>query len=322
MKQFTVVTYYTPDFECFIKGLQEDCQTLGYPLYSERLASRFDNVIQAFDYKIEYIQQMVERFGRVLWLDVECRIVQPIPAAWTSPLISTYSAGESMGFSSGVLMLDDSQSEFIALWLKYARKYPRYPDDFVLDFLSHRISYDFMTVPLEFYDRETTCPVARGLWKNEHTIIQHPTINRWPEPTKYRQAFSGKERKRRSQSEAISRQRKGVFYRNFGGDFAEVQAIMQAGRETEYRNAGWVFDSAQQLYAPELYWPDIVDDYCSKPRSFEKSWENFTQRPKGSTFRTAAIQRMQLDTGDAKRFGPAKSRNWLNRARSFFEPHG
>ena len=55
---------------------------------------------------------------------------------FSSPLISTYETGRSRGFSSGVLMLDRSHVAFIDLWMKYARKYPRYPDDFVLDFLS------------------------------------------------------------------------------------------------------------------------------------------------------------------------------------------
>lgn len=322
MQQFTVVTYFTPKFACFAAGLQEDCRRLGYRIHCEGLAGEFSDLIQAFDFKISYIQQMVRRYGEILWLDVECRIVKPIPEDWSSPLISTYETGKSKGFSSGVLMLDASQLELIELWMKYAQRYPQYPDDFVLDFLAESVSMDLATVPLEFYDRGTRRPVARGLWKNEHTVIQHPTINRWPEPTKYRKAFNGRERRRRPELESISRQRKGIFYRNFGGDFAIIEDVMRSGVETEYHDAQWVFDTVQKLYAPEQYWPDFADDFTSKPRSFETSRENFNKKPKGNAFRTAAIRRMHLDANDVKRYGQSKSPGGLTRQiRKFFTGH-
>lgn len=307
MPDFTVVTYFTPNFECFEPGLREDCLRLNYPFHSHGLAKNYQDVIQAFDYKISFIHEMVQRFDRVLWLDVECRIVRPLPEQWTSPLISTYISGRSQGFSSGVLMLDKSQLDFIEMWMKYAPKYPDYPDDFVLDFLSMVASLDFKTVPLEFYDRDTNCPIARGLWENKHTIIQHPTINRWPEPLKYRKAFNGKERKRRTVSELISRQRKALYYRNFAGDFTSVEQVMQAGIQDEYHESGWVFDAIQQRYAPEMYWAELADDFTAKPRSFQQSWANFNKKPKGTAFRDRAIRAMRLDAQDAKKHGRAKA---------------
>ncbi|MAD80754.1 MAG: hypothetical protein QGG71_24125 [Pirellulaceae bacterium] len=322
MQPFTVVTYFTPKFACFAPGLQEDCRRLGYRIHCEDLAEEFDDLIQAFDFKISYIRQMVRRFGTILWLDVECRIVKPIPGDWSSPLISSYQTGKSQGFSSGVLMLDGSQLEFIDLWMKYAQRYPQYPDDFVLDFLANSVSLDLATVPLEFYDRQTRCQVARGLWKNEHTVVQHPTINRWPEPTEYRRAFNGRERNRRSELESIARQRKGIFYRNFGGDFAIIDDLMRAGVQTEYHDAQWVFDSVHKLFAPEQYWPEFADDFTSKPRSFEKSRENFNKKPKGNAFRTAAIRRMHLDANDVQRYGQSNSFGNLSRqVRRFFSGH-
>jgi len=303
MEPFTVVTYFTPECECFAPGLKSDCDTLGYPFHCEDVAEPFDDVIKAFDFKISFVRRMVERYENVLWLDVECRIVRPIPEHWSSPLISMYETEGSNGFSSGVLMLDKSQLEFIDIWLKYAKKYPRYPDDFVLDFLSDSMSLNFATVPLEFYNRETQYPIARGLWKNAQTIIQHPTINRWPEPMRYRRAFNGRERRRRSERELISRQRKAIFYRNFAGDFRAVDEVMFSGEKTDFHDSGWIFDSVRQLYAPELFWPAFRDDYTAKPRSFEKSWEYFMKKPTGWTFRRTAIQSMRLDAVDAKRHG-------------------
>lgn len=304
MCRFTVISYHTPAFKCFAGGLKADCERLGYPFHCLALESEFNTLIQAFDYKISFIRKMVERFGSVLWLDVECRIVRHVPESWAGPLISTYVTGKSSGFSSGVLMFDERHLDVIDLWLKYAVKYPRYPDDFVLDFLANAVGLDFHQVPLEFYDRNTTHPIARGLWENNHTIIQHPTINRWPEPIKYRKAFNGNPWSRRSRREVVSRQRKAIFYRNFGGDFESIQKRMEIGQEFEFHDSGWVFDAIEQRYAPELYWPDCSDDYTAKPRSFAKSRDAFYQQPRSKkSYRSLAKQRMQLDVADARKYG-------------------
>ncbi len=303
MAAFTVITCFTPQFDHLVTGLRKDCERLGYPLHCERIAEEFGNLIQAFDFKISFIRRMVDQLGCVLWLDAECRIVSPVPELWHSPLISTYKIGGARGFSSGVLMLNNSQREFIVLWEKYAQKYPAYPDDFVLDFLAKSMSMTFTCIPFEFYDRDTSSTVARGMWQNEHTIIQHPTINRWPDPIKYRVAFRGKQRSRRPLAESVSRQRKGLFYRNFGGEFAEVDRIMTEGRETEVLYADWVFDAVMKRYAPACYWPSLADDFTSKPRSFEISRRNFADRPAGRSHRESAIRSMRLDADDAQRYG-------------------
>ena len=302
MQDFTVITYFTPDFECFEAGLKEDCKRLGYSIHSHRLGEPFADVNKAFDYKIDFIQQMVQRYHQVLWLDVECRIVRPLPEDWSSPLISIYESGPSSGFSSGVLLLDESHLEFIELWHKYARKYPRYPDDFVLDFLCKATGFEFKQVMLEFYDRDTHCQVARGLWSNPNTIVQHPTINRWPAPMKYRKAFNGRRRNRHTVSESISRQRKALFYRNFGGDFEQVDVVMRSGSAEEYHNSQWVFLPETQRFAPELFWPEFADDYTAKPRSFERSHVNFRKKPRAQSFRDSAIRRMRLEPEEARRY--------------------
>ncbi len=309
MQDFTVITYFTPDFQCFEAGLKDDCRRLGYSIHSHQLEQPFADVIKAFDYKIEFIQEMVQRYRQVLWLDVECRIVRPLPDNWSSPLISIYDSGLSQGYSSGVLMLDETHLEFIKLWHKYAQKYPLYPDDFVLEFLCEATSFEFTKTPLEFYDRKTTCPVARGLWSNENTIVQHPTVNRWPAPMKYRKAFNGRRRNRHRAANSISRQRKSLFYRNFGGDFDEIANMMQWGSDEECRKSDWVFSPQTQQYAPELYWPDFADDYTAKPRTFERSYENFMKKPKGQSFRESAIRRMRLDQRDAQRYNRDQSSN-------------
>ena len=321
MRPFTVISYCTPDFRCFAPGLRADCQRLGYPIHLEEMGEPFADVIQAFDFKIEYIRDMVNRYGQILWLDVECRIVKRLPEDWQSPLISTYQHGGHRGFSSGVLMLDRSQLELIDLWLKYARHYPKYPDDFVLDFLAQSIAMDFRTIPFALYDRDAASPIARGLWKNEHTVVQHPTINRWPEPLKYRRAFNGNTGSR-PHKEAVARQRKTIFYRNFAGDFDAVDAIMRDGDKRHHRDAGWVFDAVDWTYAPELYWPECADDYAVKPRSFQKSRDYYNQPPQTVPFRQVAIGSMRLDAEDSNRYGLEHPPNVRERIYQFFQRAG
>ena len=299
---FTVITYFTPDFAGFVDGLSADCDRLGYPLHTHACPHTFENLIAAFDYKIEFIRRAITQFGRVLWLDVECRIDRPIPSDWATPLISCYASGTSAGLSSGVLMLDPDQLWLVELWSHYSQKYPRFPDDFVLDFLATRVDMPFRTIPFEFYNRETTCAISRGEWLNEHTVIRHPTTNRWPQPLQYRHAFNGRRREKRSTAELLARARKTIFYRNFAGDFDVVDREMNAGQHSEFRCADWVFDTQLRYYAPERFWPDIKADFTTRPHSFQDSWEQFHNPPARRPFRQEAIAKMRLDRADVKRF--------------------
>jgi len=302
----TVITYSTPDFRGFLDGLAEDCRRLGYRLHHHECDQVFDKVIAAFDYKIGFIRESIIRWGRVLWVDVECRIDRPIPDTWKPPLISCYDSGTSAGFSSGVLLLDREQLWLVELWEKYARKYPRFPDDFVLDFLATQMALPFATVPFEFYDRDTSCPIARGEWSNPETIVRHPTVNRWPRPLVYRRAFRGKQRERHADRELISRQRKGIFFRNYAGDFAEIEELFGSSTEPVVTRHGWVFDTQMREYAPRMYWPDLKDDFTVKPRSFDASREQFFESSRRRSFREKAMSKMKLDRADRRRFAESK----------------
>jgi len=297
---FTVITYFTPDFSEFVNGLSEDCQRLNYPLHAHACPTNFTNVIEAFDYKIDFIREAILKFDRVLWLDVECRMDRPIPVDWQSPLISCYASGTSQGLSSGVLMLDSQQLWLVDLWSKYARKYPEYPDDFVLDFLTTQIEIPFRAVPFEFYDRDTACSITRGEWSNADTVIRHPTTNRWRNPLRYRRAFNGTRRERRTEEEAIARQRKAIFFRNFSGDFSTVDREMDAGLQSEFHYADWVFDAREQTFAPMMFWPEFKGDFTSKPRTFAQSWERFRNPPKGRSYRSKSIRKMRLTREDKR----------------------
>lgn len=207
-------------------------------------------------------------------------------------------------------MLGEEDLPLLAKWDRYARKYPHSPDDFVLDFLTKALDYSIATVPLEFYDRSKPALVVRGQWQNEATVVQHATINRWPNPIKYRRAFVGSQRDKR-RAESVSRQRKHIFFRNFGGDFERVFQIMESGLTDPQSYSGWVFDSTDWTYAPEFYWPTIKDDFNVKPLTFEKSLSHFNDPLNVNRHRDVAIGRMKLDREDGGKRGLfSMLRNW------------
>ena len=308
---FTVVTYHTPDFRHFVTGLAADCARHGYTFYCEETKSNYQNLIHAFDHKIGFLQRMVKKFGTVLWLDVECRIVLPVPQGWQSPLITSYEICGEQGLSSGVLMLGEEHLPFLSLWEKYAKKYPRFPDDFVLDFLTNAIDYPFQTVPFEFHDRSTTSPVVRGQWKNQSTILQHPTINRWPDPLKYRRAFNGPQRMKQQQN-LIARQRKYLYFRNFSGDFEEVMQVMESGENQWWEYADWIFSPVDWTYAPAFYWPQQAEQFNVKPFTFQKAVQQKDEQPPRTRFRSVAIGRMTLDRTDGGKGGMvSRMKDWF-----------
>ena len=97
---------------------------------------------------------------------------------------------------------------------------------------AHRVT---VTAPeLEYVDRTSGAELARGLWRSESTIVQHPTIHHWPKET-----------------DAV--ECKKLFWQNYPADPAEAGALF-AQRLGEIRRHGWVFDARSRTYAPEEYW--------------------------------------------------------------------
>jgi hypothetical protein len=191
-------------------------------------------------------------------------------------------------------MLSERHADLLEIWSRYALKYPASPDDFVLDFLRRRDRVAIDTIPMVFYDRAAPVPVVRGEWRNAHTVIQHPSINRWPKPARYRDAFCGSSKR---DVAATTRQRKHLFFRNFGGEFARVEQWMRQG-DGRLCESAWVFDAVSGRYAPELFWESHPDEYFCKPRRLEDSWRGFEQEPRGGRYRDRAIKRMKLDAAD------------------------
>jgi hypothetical protein len=296
LNRFTVISFFTPDFAHFACDLRADCERFGYPCRIEEVAEA-GSLTETWDRKVEFIGESIRRLGTVLWLDVECRLLAPIPVDWAAPLTSTFPMGNSRPVSTGVLMLDRSHLPLMEVWGRHARKHADLPDDFVLEFLLGQYDLPFTFVETEFFDRRTPAQIVRGQWETEGTIVQHPTINRWPDPMRYARTFNGpKGRSVDADPEMrVARKRKSLFWRNFGGDFEEVERMMASDSEQEHVLNGWVFDPAQQEYAPLPYWPSMPEIFGVKPLTRAKFREHAGKGFQENPFRRKVLRSMRLE---------------------------
>jgi len=83
--QFTVISWCNEAYKYLAKGLQEDCARLGYPFHLYEIEKDFPSLNAAWCNHPQIIRQGVLDFGTVLFLDIECRIVKPLPAHWKAP---------------------------------------------------------------------------------------------------------------------------------------------------------------------------------------------------------------------------------------------
>jgi len=90
------------------------------------------------------------------------------------------------------------------------------------------------TPHLEYIDRSTDAEIVRGLWRNEHTVVQHPTIHHWPK-------------------EPDPVECKKLFVQNFPGDPSAAERLFRAPAGPVERD-GWVFETGRGVYAPAEYW--------------------------------------------------------------------
>ena len=160
-------------------------------------------------------------------------------------------------YNSGTVLADATCLSWIDSWIAILEDWrmgEMAPDDFVhwpgdlCDELALSAALathgaEVTTPELEYVDRTHPAELARGLWRNDHTIVQHPTIHHWP-----------------SVDDPV--ESKKLFWQNYPGDPASAAALFEGAAET--RVHGWVFDAAARHYAPETYWIDAkrrwIDD--------------------------------------------------------------
>ena len=223
-----------------------------------------------------------------------------------------------MPLSTGVLMLSKEHIPFEELWSKYAKKYAELPDDFVLEFLLKKLKLKFRFIHTEFFDRSIPAQVVRGQWQSEGTIVQHPTTNRWENPIVYSQTFNGKSKKSYENfTEQVSRKRKYIYWRNFGGDFDDVDHLMKTALDQDVEIADWVFNPRSQQYSPIPYWPKVTDVFGVKPLTKEKFQTCIVSGFSENNHRERSLKRMRLNWKDKVLLNNNIPNSWL---KSFVKP--
>lgn len=249
--RFTVIGWATESYLHLAEGLRQDCQRYGYPLHIYEVDEEYRTLMKAWCNHPLIIKRGVEEFGSVLFLDIECRIVAPIPDHWQAPLVSVRRPAQKfwIRYNTGTVMADECCLPWIDTWLRVIEDwrlgdlapddYVHWPDDLCdelgLAAALAALGTEVRTPELEYVDRTSDAELARGLWRGSHTIIQHPTVHHWP-------------------SVDDPMESKKLFVQNYAGDPAQAGSFFAGGGAREEHH-GWIFDPATGTYAPQEFWP-------------------------------------------------------------------
>lgn len=249
---FTVISWCTQSYKHLAEGLAEDCEKFGYPFHLYEIDREYPNLVKAWCNHPKIIRRGVEDFGTILFLDVECRIVRPIPEHWRAPLVSVRKPPQGfwIKYNTGTVMADRDCIPWLDAWIHVIEEWDmanlaegvfiEWPND-ICDELAFSAAVTALRVKLntpqlEYLDRSSDAEIARGLWKNAHTIIQHPTIHHW---VKEQNALECKK----------------LFVQNYGGDPNEVMSLFSDERGVMEMH-DWRFDLTNRIYAPCEYWEE------------------------------------------------------------------
>ncbi|HSV30259.1 MAG TPA: hypothetical protein VLL76_11910 [Candidatus Omnitrophota bacterium] len=261
-QDFTVIGWCTQSYKHLAEGVREDCRRLGYRYHLYEIDDEYNSLMAAWCNHPRIIRRGVEDFGTVLFLDIECRILRPLPPHWRAPLVSVRLPEQKfwIRYNSGTVMADRDSLPWLDTWIAILEDWRMgelEPADFVhwpgdlcdelalaAALAAHRVKV--ATPGLEYVDRgNLAAELARGLWRNEATVIQHPTIHHWPK-------------------EHDPVECKKLFWQNTPGT-PEAAAALFATDEGEVRRDGWVFDPATRRYAPQEFWPDHARPWIDDP---------------------------------------------------------
>ncbi len=258
---FTVISWCTASYQHLAEGLAADCKRLGYPFHLYRMEEEYPNLVKAWCNHPKIIRRGVEQFGSVLFLDVECRILRPLPEHWRAPLVSVRKPDQRfwIRYNTGTVMADRDCLPWLEAWVRIvdewdmaslpADAYIHWPND-ICDELAFSaavtaLGVQLNTVGLEYVDRNSDAEIARGLWRNAHTVVQHPTIHHWPR-------------------EADAVECKKLFVQNYPASPAEIENAFRNGGGVR-SEAGWMFDLDARRYAPAEHFAEHSRPWTDVP---------------------------------------------------------
>lgn len=258
---FTVIAWCTSGYKHLAEGLISDCKSLGYNYHIYELDKEFPNLAAAWCNHPRIIRQGVRDFDRVLFLDIECRIVKPIPEYWQPPLVSVREPAQNfwIKYNTGTVMADRSCIPWLDVWIRLVETWGMdnldndayiywrndIGDELPFNAAITALNVQLNTPKLSYLDRNCDAEIARGLWKNEHTVVQHPTIHHWPKEDDLIEC-------------------KKLFVQNFAGEPETAETLFNTSEKVVEDN-GWVFDVGEKHYAPKEFWPDNKRKWIADP---------------------------------------------------------
>jgi hypothetical protein len=259
--RFTCISWATQSYKHLFDGLRSDCRRWGYPCHLYEVDAEYSSLVKAWCNHPKIIRRGIEQFGTVLFMDLECRIVAPIPDRWSAPLVSVRKPRQKfwIRYNTGTVMADRSCLPWVDAWIRLiddwemgnleSGDYIEWPgdicDELALAAALAALGVGVNTAELEYIDRKTRAEIVRGLWKNEHTIVQHPTIHHWIK-------------------EHDPIECKKLFVQNYPGEPAEGDEIFARARGLVQRNH-WFFDTDRRVYAPADYWGADARPWIDEP---------------------------------------------------------
>lgn len=259
-QKFTCIAWASGPYKAMFRNLRADCERFGYPSHLYEIDEDYSSLLQAWCNHPRIIRKGVEEFGTVLYLDVECRIVAPIPQSWRAPLVSIRWPEQKfwIRYNSGTVMADESCIPWLDAWIRVIDEWKmgelaredhvHWPgdlcDELALAAALGAFGVAVHTPRLEYVNRHSDAEIARGLWRNEHTVIQHPTQHHW------RKEFDAVECKK-------------LFVQNYSGDPLDAESFF-AGERDLHSQHGWIFDAKRRLYGPEEFWPEHARHWVSE----------------------------------------------------------
>lgn len=201
-----VITYTTPDFEKYSLQLEKDCQkfNIEYLNYDVDMPDDFRELMKL---KLRLIKKTLETNKKVLFIDVESRIVNPFPAWWydcdflVAKKINKTHLSSYAFVNTGFIWVDQARLDLIEKAIEI--------DNFVnstesvtekawcdnlisMVALNNLDKVNFTELNYNRFAIESKSELVRGNWKNKYTVIQHPTDNAWADDRDfYNNAQSG-----------------------------------------------------------------------------------------------------------------------------------
>ncbi len=200
-----VITYTTPDFKKYSLQLEKDCLKFNIDYFNYDVEPP-DDFFELMKLKLKLIKKTLKHTDKVLYVDVESRILKPFPNWWydceflVAKKENKKSVSSTAFANSGFIWVDKKRIDLIEKSLEIdsyitnttSITQKAWCDDIISIITLNNLD-KIKTTKLN-YNRfsKGEYELVRGNWKDQHTVIQHPTNNVWLDNRDfYNQATSG-----------------------------------------------------------------------------------------------------------------------------------